>query len=227
MLLANISTAHQVALHFPEQALLRRHEDPMERRLVAFAQRAERMGVNMDVSSGGAIQKSFDAIEDPHVRRLLEILSTKAMHSAKYFCAGMLDIAKYHHYALNVPLYTHFTSPIRRYADILVHRQLESVLAGGLCNVSILLPYSSDMFALGTEPKFTMDRDSVAKIAQQCNMYVSPSLRTLLGMLIRHIFTVKRSLPNLRRSNRPIFSYVCSLPTSLNAMGLSFAKLRW
>jgi len=50
-------------------------------------------------------------------------------------------------------LYTHFTSPIRRYADLLVHRQLESVLQGG-----------------GAEPKFTMDRDAVAKVAQQCNI---------------------------------------------------------
>jgi len=63
-----------------------------------------------------------------------------------------LDIAKYGHYALNIPLYTHFTSPIRRYADILVHRQLEAILQGG------------------TEAKYTMDRDAVAKVAQQCNI---------------------------------------------------------
>ena len=75
------------------------------------------------------------------------------MYRAKYFCAGMLDIAKYHHYALNVPLYTHFTSPIRRYADLLVHRQLEAVLSEG-----------------ENEVKFSMDRDSVAKVAQQCNI---------------------------------------------------------
>jgi len=75
--------------------------------------------------------KSFDAIDDPTARRLLELLSFKATQRAKYFCAGMLDIAKYSHYALNTPLYTHFTSPIRRYADILVHRQLEAVLQGG------------------------------------------------------------------------------------------------
>jgi protein SSD1 len=74
--------------------------------------------------------RSFNAITDPTARRLLELLSFKATHRAKYFCAGMLDIAKYNHYALNTPLYTHFTSPIRRYADLLVHRQLESVLQG-------------------------------------------------------------------------------------------------
>jgi len=76
------------------------------------------------------------------------------MHRAKYFCAGMLDIAKYQHYALNAPLYTHFTSPIRRYADILVHRQLDS----------ILIPTAEG------EIKFPMDRDSVAKVAQHCNI---------------------------------------------------------
>jgi protein SSD1 len=74
--------------------------------------------------------RSFDDIEDPSPLSVLRLLSYKATHRAKYFCAGMLDIAKYSHYALNVPLYTHFTSPIRRYADIIVHRQLESVLQG-------------------------------------------------------------------------------------------------
>ena len=78
--------------------------------------------------------KSFEGIKDPMARSLIELLSHKAIQRAKYFCSGMLDIAKYGHYALNVPLYTHFTSPIRRYADILVHRQLESAVtsAGGL-----------------------------------------------------------------------------------------------
>jgi protein SSD1 len=152
MLLANTAVAQHIAVHLPEQALLRRHDNPIERRLNAFVERAARLGYKMDTSSSGALMRSFDAIKDPTARRLLELLSFKATQRAKYFCAGMLDIAKYNHYALNTPLYTHFTSPIRRYADLLVHRQLESILqAGG-------------------EPKFTMDRDAVAKVAQQCNI---------------------------------------------------------
>jgi protein SSD1 len=148
MLLANIAVAQQIAVHLPEQALLRRHDTPIERRMVrsitlsfkhradvyrqnTLVRRAEALGYTVDVSSAGALMKSFEAIEDPTARKLLELVSFKATQRAKYFCAGMLDIAKYGHYAMNIPLYTHFTSPIRRYADVLAHRQLEATLQGG------------------------------------------------------------------------------------------------
>ncbi|KAF8351411.1 SSD1 protein [Amanita rubescens] len=152
MLLANTAVAQHIAVYLPEQALLRRHDVPLERRIKTFAERAQRLGYRIDASSSGAIMRSLEAVTDPTARRVLEMLSRKATQRAKYFCAGMLDIAKYGHYAMNIPLYTHFTSPIRRYADIIVHRQLDSVLQGG------------------ADPKFTMDRDAVAKVAQQCNI---------------------------------------------------------
>lgn len=51
------------------------------------------------------------------------------MKRAKYFCAAEATLEdQCHHYALNIPLYTHFTSPIRRYADIMVHRLLAASL---------------------------------------------------------------------------------------------------
>lgn len=82
--------------------------------------------------------RSYDAIEDPTPRSVLQLLSFKATHRAKYFWAGMLDIAKYNHYALNAPLYTHFTTPIRRYADIMVHRPLEFILQGSSACSSLI-----------------------------------------------------------------------------------------
>ncbi|THH03574.1 hypothetical protein EW146_g10396 [Bondarzewia mesenterica] len=57
-----------------------------------------------------------------------------------------------HHYTLKAPLYSHFTPPIRRYEDVLVHHQLESVLQGTGNN------------------KFSIDRDAAAKVTQQCNI---------------------------------------------------------
>lgn len=49
---------------------------------------------------------------------------------ALYFCTGTFNEEKlFKHYALNVPLYTHFTSPIRRYADVTVHRLLAASLS--------------------------------------------------------------------------------------------------
>lgn len=50
------------------------------------------------------------------------------MQRAKYFCAGAFNAEKHLHYALNEPVYTHFTSPIRRYADVMVHRMLQAAL---------------------------------------------------------------------------------------------------
>lgn len=55
-----------------------------------------------------------------------------SLQMALYFCSGMLqDQAQFRHYALNVPLYTHFTSPIRRFADVIVHRLLAAALGKG------------------------------------------------------------------------------------------------
>jgi protein SSD1 len=78
MLITNIAVAEQIAVNFPEQALLRRHDMPIERRLNAFMERAKGLGYDMDVSSSGALMKSFEAVEDPVVRTILELLSIKA-----------------------------------------------------------------------------------------------------------------------------------------------------
>jgi exosome complex exonuclease DIS3/RRP44 len=50
------------------------------------------------------------------------------MTQAKYFSSGELAPTEFLHYGLAAPIYTHFTSPIRRYADVLVHRCLAAAL---------------------------------------------------------------------------------------------------
>lgn len=129
MLLANAAVAQKIAAGLPDQALLRRHEAPIERRIEGFSKRASRLGYDFDISSAGTLMESFGKLQKEDPELVLRMLATKAMLRAKYICSGMFDIAAYHHYALNIPVYTHFTSPIRRYADVIVHRQLEAALS--------------------------------------------------------------------------------------------------
>lgn len=58
---------------------------------------------------------------------MFEMLRTNSL--AEYFMKG--DEEYWRHYALNIDCYTHFTSPIRRYPDILVHRMLGDYLEQG------------------------------------------------------------------------------------------------
>ncbi|ORX50906.1 RNB-domain-containing protein [Hesseltinella vesiculosa] len=129
MLLANGSVAKKIQDAFPNEAFLRRHEPPIPRRLNRFAEVAKSLGYPMDVESAAGVQASMAALDDADVKEALMVLAIRPMKRAKYFCGGMQTEENHLHYALNMPLYTHFTSPIRRYADILVHRQLTAALA--------------------------------------------------------------------------------------------------
>ncbi|KAG1458790.1 hypothetical protein G6F46_006495 [Rhizopus delemar] len=133
MLCANISVAQKIKEAFPSEALLRRHENPIERRLDAFLRLTDVLGLNFDGSTAGTLQKSFNSVDNPDVKSVLLILCIRAMQRAKYFCAGAFNAEKHLHYALNEPVYTHFTSPIRRYADVMVHRMLQAALDNKPC----------------------------------------------------------------------------------------------
>ena len=55
-------------------------------------------------------------------------MATRCMNQAVYFCMSTVDNADIGHYGLAMAKYTHFTSPIRRYADVLVHRLLAATI---------------------------------------------------------------------------------------------------
>ncbi len=130
MLLANRTVAENVSkLKFNNKPLpfpYRIHDDPDEEKLLPFAAFAKKFGHKFDTSSPEKIAASFNQLlKDVHGRpeqHVLEQLGIRTMAKAKY------TVENVGHYGLGFENYCHFTSPIRRYPDVLVHRILFDIL---------------------------------------------------------------------------------------------------
>ena len=130
MLLANRYVAENISkikvngkpLPFP----YRIHDTPDEEKLLPFIAFANKFGHKFDSSTPEAIAASFNQLlKDAHGKpeqHVLEQLGIRTMAKAKY------TIENVGHYGLGFEHYCHFTSPIRRYPDVMVHRILQEVL---------------------------------------------------------------------------------------------------
>ncbi|KAI8393392.1 uncharacterized protein BYT42DRAFT_609187 [Radiomyces spectabilis] len=149
MFCANTTVAETIMRHYPDEALLHRPALPIERRLNEFIDLVKKLGYDFNGSSADSLQEAVDSITDEHIKQALLALGTRPMQRAQYCCAGTLDVTEHNHYTLNESPYTHFTSPVRRYADIIVHRQLLAAIEDQVhCNLTT---------------------EMVQKIALQCN----------------------------------------------------------
>ncbi|KAM5292142.1 DIS3-like exonuclease 1 isoform 2-T2 [Ctenodactylus gundi] len=132
MILANHWVARKIWEHFPHQALLRQHPPPHQEFFAELRECARAKGFSIDTRSNKTLADSLDNANDPSdpiVNRLLRSMATQAMANALYFSTGSCGEEEFRHYGLALDKYTHFTSPIRRYSDIIVHRLLMAAIS--------------------------------------------------------------------------------------------------
>ena len=130
MLLANKTVALRVANYMKDEKSIpfpyRIHDQPAEEKLTPFIEFAKKFGYQFNTKTPAEIANSFNSmlnkVKGLPEQRVLEQLGIRTMAKAIYTTKNI------GHYGLGFHHYCHFTSPIRRYPDVLVHRVLTGVL---------------------------------------------------------------------------------------------------
>ncbi len=124
MLAANIAVATNLADR--EVPCLRRtHADPDHRKLEAFARFAGALGYKLkQFQSRSHLQKLLNEVRGEPTEQAINFALLRSMKQAEY---AAVDVG---HFALAVAHYCHFTSPIRRYPDLMIHRLIDGIVAG-------------------------------------------------------------------------------------------------
>lgn len=186
MLLANQSVADFIWRKFPNISILRNHQPPLKNVIQKVKEKLDKFGMHLDISSSKGIYESFNkllnASDNPEaLEACLSQIVSKPMARARYLCSdGETDESNFWHFALSIPIYTHFTSPIRRYPDVMVHRVLSAAL--GYTPPPQRLPHElNSIIAICNEKKYT------AKLAGEdsTNLYFLHYVKSQKSIIMR------------------------------------------
>jgi ribonuclease R/exosome complex exonuclease DIS3/RRP44 len=160
MLLANKKVAEFIGKQSPKKTFIYRvHDEPDESKLAALQGIVSKFGYKLNFKDRNSISSSLNGllrdVQGKKEQNLVDTLTIRSMSKAEYTTHNI------GHYGLAFDYYSHFTSPIRRYPDVMAHRLLQQYLDGGKsANEDIYeekCSHSSNMENLATKA----ERDSI------------------------------------------------------------------
>ncbi|MCB1631065.1 MAG: ribonuclease R [Pseudomonadales bacterium] len=164
MLAANVATARFLQKHrIP--ALYRVHEGPSGEKLESLRRFLGELGLSLrggDKPQPGDYQSLIASVQERPDRHVIESVMLRSLSQARYQPENL------GHFGLNYPAYAHFTSPIRRYPDLLVHRALRSVIRAQSASTQVRRVEGAKLLA----PHKTYPYDLVAmnELGEHCSM---------------------------------------------------------
>ena len=211
-----------VAMHYQQKNvpfIYRVHEQPQQEKMQRFLEFVTAFGINIkgtsDTISPKKLQKALDEVKGETYEAVVSTMMLRSMKQAKY------DITPSGHYGLAAEDYTHFTSPIRRYPDLIVHRMIRQYEGSGsflskqqeelnASKLERIADQSSKMERLAVQAEREVDAMKKAefmadKIGQEFEGIVSSV--TKFGMFVELPNTVE-GLVHITHMNQDYFNFI-------------------
>lgn len=164
-------------------AIYRVHGQPDEQKLERLGACAETIGLDVDLNGllePRGVSHFLARIAGHEKKRVLEMLLLRSLKQAQY------DIANIGHFGLASAAYLHFTSPIRRYPDLLVHRAVKHVLRGGKIDTS---PNAIEDLRMAATTASARERAAMEVEREVVDLYRALYMRTRIGDVLEGTVT--------------------------------------